>query len=79
MMLFYNANNFVGGIHVDVDGEIMKADDGKPYTTLAYANGPGGVFPALPDDAAEDVEAESPGPRPDLTDVDTTNIDFKQQ
>jgi alkaline phosphatase len=71
--------NPILGLAVDVDGEIMLADDGKPYTTLAYANGPGGVFPALPDDAAEGTEAESPGPRPDLTDVDTTDIDFKQQ
>jgi alkaline phosphatase len=40
-----------------------KAADGKPYTTLGYANGPG---------AAE-------GPRADLTGVDTTDPDFRQQ
>jgi alkaline phosphatase len=71
--------NPILGLAVDVDGEIMKAKDGKPYTTLAYANGPGSLFPALPDDAQEGAEADSPGPRPDLTKVDTTNIDFKQQ
>ena len=39
------------------------AQDGKPYTTLSYANGPGGVN----------------GPRADLTGVDTTAKDFTQQ
>ena len=33
--------NPILGLAVDVDGEVMKADDGKPYTTLGYANGPG--------------------------------------
>lgn len=41
-----------------------KGKDGKPYTTLGYANGPG---------AAPGGE-----PRPDLTHVDTTADDFKQ-
>ena len=67
------------GLAVDVDGKLMLADDGKPYTTLSYANGSGSVFPALPKDAPEGTEAESPGPRPDLSEVDTTTIDFKQQ
>lgn len=40
------------------------ADDGKPYTTLGYQNGPG---------------ARLDEPRADLTDVDTTDIDFLQQ
>jgi alkaline phosphatase len=42
-----------------------KAKDGKPYTTLGYANGSG----AVPEG----------GERPDLTSVDTTADDFKQQ
>ena len=41
----------------------VNADDGKPYTTLGYQNGPGAVE----------------GPRADLTDVDTTDKDFLQQ
>ncbi|WP_018632502.1 alkaline phosphatase [Neomegalonema perideroedes] len=41
-----------------------KADDGKPYTTLGYQNGPG---------------AKLDEPRADLTDVDTTDVDFLQQ
>lgn len=40
------------------------ADDGKPYTTLGYQNGPG---------------AKVDEPRADLTDVDTTDPDFLQQ
>lgn len=41
-----------------------KAKDGKPFTTLGYANGPGAT----------------PGgePRPDLSHVDTTADDFRQ-
>lgn len=41
----------------------FKTADGKPYTTLGYANGPG----------AKD------GVRDDLTDVDTHALDYKQQ
>lgn len=41
-----------------------KADDDKPYTTLGYMNGPG----ALKDEV-----------RSDLSNVDTTDIDFLQQ
>lgn len=40
-----------------------NADDGLPFTTLGYANGPGAKN----------------GPRADLTAVDTTDIDFLQQ
>jgi alkaline phosphatase len=38
-------------------------DDGKPYTTLMYTNGPGAV-----------VEGE----RLDLSNIDTTDMDFTQ-
>jgi alkaline phosphatase len=57
-------------------GEVSLAADGKPYTTLGYANGPGSVFPALPEGA---TEAEAAGPRPDLTEIDTASPDFLQQ
>ncbi|WOE75077.1 alkaline phosphatase [Alterisphingorhabdus coralli] len=39
-------------------------EDGKPYTTLGYANGPGAKTDAL---------------RADLTETDTTALDYKQQ
>lgn len=41
-----------------------KGDDGKPYTTLGYMNGPGAKKDEL---------------RADLTNVDTTDVDFLQQ
>lgn len=44
-------------------GTPTLARDGKPYTTLGYANGP----------------AAAAGDRPDLTDVDTADPDYKQQ
>jgi alkaline phosphatase len=71
--------NPILGLVVDVEGELSLADDGKPYTTLAYANGPGSLFPALPDDAAEGAEADAAGARPDLRDVDPMAVDFLQQ
>jgi alkaline phosphatase len=71
--------NPILGLAVDVDGKLMPAGDGRPYTTLSYANGPGGVFPAVPKDAPAGTQPEAPGLRPDLTHVDTTAVDFKQQ
>lgn len=44
-------------------GQPRKAGDGKPYTTLGYANGPGAVQ----------------GERPDLSAVDTAAPSFQQQ
>lgn len=49
-------------------GGMARADDGKPYTTLGYANGSTGCKPG--EDTCE---------REDLTDVDTTDKDFHQQ
>lgn len=61
--------NPILGLSVGVDGtghpktEPNLADDGKPYTTLSYANGPGGVV----------------GERENLSKVDVTDVDFLQQ
>ncbi|WP_084420856.1 alkaline phosphatase [Henriciella litoralis] len=49
-------------------GGMARADDGKPYTTLSYANGATGCKPG-----AESCVRE------DLTDVDTTDKNFQQQ
>ena len=49
-------------------GGMTRADDGKPYTTLGYANGQTGCKPGEEDCARED-----------LTSVDTTDKDFHQQ
>ena len=48
-------------------GTLATASDGKPYTTLSYANGPSGCLP--------NTECV----RPDLSDVDTEASDFRQQ
>lgn len=63
------------GLAVGPDGAPARAADGKPYTTLGYINGPGTVFaPATPDGLAPPA-----GPRPDLTDVDVHDHDYRQQ
>ena len=51
---------------------MVKARDGKPYTTLSFANGPGSVCKAQPD-------GKWLCDRPDLTNVDTTALGFMQQ
>lgn len=50
------------GLSVGADGAPALGTDGKPYTTLGYANGPGAVD----------------GARADLSDVDTTDANFRQ-
>ena len=37
--------NPILGISIDVDGKVVLAADGKPYTTLSFANGPGSKEP----------------------------------
>ena len=56
-------DNPILGLSVGVDGNPAIARDGKPFTTLSYANGPGAM----------------PSGRADLTGVDTKDIDFVQQ
>lgn len=53
------------------DGELepLKGLDGKPYTTLAYANGPGSVF---------SKNADLTNGRPELTTHDVEDHDFLQ-
>ncbi len=52
--------------------KLVMAADGKPYTTLSFANGPGSVCKKQPD-------GKWLCDRPDLTNVDTTALGFKQQ
>lgn len=73
----------------DTGGQVKLALDGKPYTTLGFANGLGSVF--MPEETEEDATttvatttsenmAEEMGVvRPDLTSVDTTDKDYLQQ
>ena len=51
------------------DGELARLPDGKPYTTLTYANGP----------SACGFAENPPCPREDITDVDTTAPEYRQQ
>jgi alkaline phosphatase len=55
--------NPILGKVVNVDGTEAKAADGKPYTTLSYANGPGAV---------------RDGPRRDPADEDTLALTYIQ-
>jgi alkaline phosphatase len=71
-------DNPILGVAVDVDGKTILAADGKPYTTLGFANGPGGMFPALKE-GETGAQALPAGVRPDLSDVDTEANDFLQQ
>ncbi len=56
-------NPILGKARMIPGGDDIKGIDGKPYTTLTYANGP---------------SAKKDGARDDLTDVDTTAPDFHQ-
>ncbi|XP_022781343.1 intestinal-type alkaline phosphatase-like [Stylophora pistillata] len=47
----------------ETDGDLAVGSDNKTYTSLGYANGPGGLT----------------GVRPDLRGVDTTNKDYRTQ
>ena len=53
-------------------GKLTKARDGKPYTTLCFANGPGSV-------CKPQADGKWLCDRPDLTNVDTTALGFLQQ
>lgn len=55
-------NPILGLVH-NVGGDLAIAQDGKPYTTVGYTNGPGAVV----------------GVRDDLSSVDTKDKDFMQQ
>ncbi len=57
---------------VKENGQVAKARDGKPYTTLSFANGPGSVCKPQPD-------GKWLCDRPDLTNVDTGALGFQQQ
>lgn len=60
-------NNPILGKVALPDGRPAPAGDGKPYTTLSYANG------------SSAYETFEDGERVDLSQVDTTHKDFKQQ
>jgi alkaline phosphatase len=53
------------------EGRAFRGRDGKPYTTLGFANGPGSI-------CKEQADKKWLCERQDLTDVDTTALDFLQ-
>jgi alkaline phosphatase len=77
--------NPILGLVRDIDDELILGTDGKPYTTLGYANGPGGwsTSPADATEANVEEDASAAGvadaSRPDPTNDETTDIDYIQQ
>jgi alkaline phosphatase len=67
------------------DGKYLLDQDGLPYTTLSYANGPGVVTNGVRHefDAATEREIAvtdvARGRRPDLTNIDTTSPRYLQE
>lgn len=64
-------NNPILGLVKEGD-KLVKAADGKPYTTLSFANGPGSV-------CKPQADGKWLCERADLTNVDTTALGFLQQ
>lgn len=58
------------GLSVGPDGQPVKAADGKPYSTLSYLNGPGSIL---------GQQGVAPNGRPDLSDANVTDLNFRQQ
>jgi alkaline phosphatase len=56
----------------EAGGDIALADDGKPYTTLGFMNGPGSIY------YTEEGYTTRIADRPDLSEVDTESEDFLQ-
>jgi alkaline phosphatase len=61
------------GLSTDDNGAPVLGRDGKPYTTLGYANGPGSVFASPPRNGEQQAVT-----RPDLTGIDTQAMGFRQ-
>ena len=74
--------NPILGISIGVDGEPILASDGKPYTTLSYANGPGAPILSMPEGAEMEEDSgiilDPKEGRPDPSKVDTTDMNHIQ-
>ncbi|MCA8901356.1 MAG: alkaline phosphatase [Hyphomonas sp.] len=62
-------NPILGKVNAGPDGGALKGLDGKPYTTLGYMSG---------QSACQSVDGKLDCTRLDLTDTDTTELDFRQ-
>ncbi|MEL6567852.1 MAG: alkaline phosphatase [Pseudomonadota bacterium] len=67
---YQKRNNPILGLAVLGTGEPMRGADGMPYTTLSYANGGSAC--------AGREGPEGPCVRADLSDIDTTESDYRQ-
>ncbi len=56
----------------EAGGDIALADDGKPYTTLGFMNGPGSIY------YSEEGYTTRIADRPDLSEADTEGDEFLQ-
>jgi alkaline phosphatase len=64
------------GLVTEQDGKLTLASDGKPYTTLSYANGPSALFAGI---EKGETAPKPAGLRPDLTLATTKdNIEYLQ-
>ncbi|WP_337264857.1 MULTISPECIES: alkaline phosphatase [unclassified Serratia (in: enterobacteria)] len=77
-------NPILGKVYDYQNGELAKAADGKPYTTLVFGNGGRPNASASSQTNVEDGNAPWVAPargaeREDLTDVDTTQDNFLQE
>jgi alkaline phosphatase len=64
-------NPILGLARMPANGYLLRDGEGKPYTTLSFANGPGSICKEVAPDKWECVS-------PDLSTVDTEALDFKQ-
>ncbi len=72
-------NPILGKVKNIGDAEYAKAEDGKPYTTLSYANGLGFHEAHDVEGLTEDALKPRSGRVGDLTQVDTEHPDFHQE
>ena len=69
--------NPILGLARGVNGELLLDADGLPYTTLSYANGPGGRPELRTIEIDNGLKLKIK--RPDLTDVDTEDPEYLQE
>lgn len=72
-------NPILGLVHDYSTGELAKAADGKPYTTLVFGNGGRAGENAVGDDGEAVISPARSAERQDLTNVDTTADNFLQE
>ncbi|KKW68257.1 alkaline phosphatase [Lampropedia cohaerens] len=73
-------NPILGLVHDYTTGEVVKAADGKPYTTLVFGNGGRAPEGAVnPEDGDAFISPSRSAERQDLSNADTTADNFLQE